>query len=169
MEAQTNFYEQLGVDIFANQKQIKNAYLKKMKEYHPDKYKGNKKKAEEISANINQAYSVLSNPDQKKKYDEDNGFETQRQNILKQKEEEKRQQEKQKQKFENKNRKKQKKKNAKFAKANIKEQHKIVVEKRKAEHMKEKQQKTQTEREKLLFDIAIVALLIILIVVIIFK
>lgn len=48
--------------------QIKNAYRKQAKKYHPDVNVGNKV-AEERIKDINEAYRVLSNPSSKRKYD----------------------------------------------------------------------------------------------------
>ena len=48
--------------------QIKNAYRKQAKKYHPDVNVGNKV-AEERIKDINEAYRVLSNPTSKRKYD----------------------------------------------------------------------------------------------------
>ena len=48
--------------------QIKNAYRKQAKKYHPDVNVGNKV-AEERIKDINEAYRVLSNPASKRKYD----------------------------------------------------------------------------------------------------
>ena len=48
--------------------QIKNAYRKQAKKYHPDVNVGNKV-AEERIKDINEAYRVLSNPTTKRKYD----------------------------------------------------------------------------------------------------
>lgn len=48
--------------------QIKNAYRKQAKKYHPDVNVGNKV-AEERIKDVNEAYRVLSNPETKKKYD----------------------------------------------------------------------------------------------------
>ena len=48
--------------------QIKNAYRKQAKKYHPDVNVGNKV-AEEKIKDVNEAYRILSNPITKKKYD----------------------------------------------------------------------------------------------------
>ena len=73
-----NFYSLLGVSIFASDEEIKSAYFRKIKQYHPDTYQGNKKEAENITASLNQAYSVLSDKVQKAKYDEQFGFDKER-------------------------------------------------------------------------------------------
>jgi curved DNA-binding protein len=63
-----DYYKILGVDRKASQDEIKKAYRKLAKKYHPDRNPGDDKikgKFEEIS----EAYEVLSDPDKKKKYD----------------------------------------------------------------------------------------------------
>ncbi len=63
-----DYYKILGVDKKADEKQIKKAYRKLALKYHPDKNKGNKQ-AEERFKEINEAYTVLSDPEKRKKYD----------------------------------------------------------------------------------------------------
>lgn len=180
MENFVDFYELLGVDIFANQKQIKNAYLEKIKQYHPDTYSGDKNQAEKITADINQAYATLSNAEQKKLYDEQNGFEEKRQTISKQKEKQEKKNQKnnnsKNQTNENNNTKKtstekQKKKTEKNKTKTKKDKTNSNNENVKSQKMmpNETKKDVKIEREKLLFDVAIIALLIILIVVLIFK
>ena len=64
-----DYYESLGVPRTANDAEIKKAFRKLAREYHPDVAK-DKKKAEERFKEINEAYEVLSDPDKRKKYDE---------------------------------------------------------------------------------------------------
>lgn len=64
-----DFYEVLGLDKNANEKEIKKAYRKKAIEYHPDKNPGNKE-AEENFKLVAEAYEVLSNPNKKVNYDQ---------------------------------------------------------------------------------------------------
>lgn len=78
-----DFYNLLGVGIFASQEEIKAGYLKKIKQYHPDTYTGNKKEAEDITASLNQAYAVLSSKEQKEKYDNQFGFAKKREQLKK--------------------------------------------------------------------------------------
>ncbi len=65
-----NYYDILGINQNASQKEIKNAYKKLIKKYHPDIYNGDKSFAEKKTQEINQAYDILSNPETKKDYDE---------------------------------------------------------------------------------------------------
>lgn len=64
-----DYYKILGVDKKATQDEIKKAYRKLAKEYHPDKNAGNKT-AEEKFKQISEANSVISDPEKRKKYDE---------------------------------------------------------------------------------------------------
>ncbi len=64
-----DYYKVLGIDKNADEKQIKKAYRKLAVKYHPDKNKGNKQ-AEEKFKEINEAYTVLSDPEKRKKYDQ---------------------------------------------------------------------------------------------------
>ncbi|RVU54360.1 DnaJ C-terminal domain-containing protein [Anaerosphaera multitolerans] len=63
-----DYYEILGVSKDASAKEIKSAYKKLAKKYHPDLNKGDEKKEEKFKE-INEAYEVLSDPDKKQKYD----------------------------------------------------------------------------------------------------
>ncbi len=64
-----NLYEILGVSETASNREIKSAYKKLVKKYHPDVFKGDKSVAEEKIKEINEAYDTLSNPDLKASYD----------------------------------------------------------------------------------------------------
>lgn len=63
-----NYYKILGLKEDATSSEIKKAYLKKAKEYHPDVCKD--KDAEEKFKKINEAYGVLKNENTKKEYDD---------------------------------------------------------------------------------------------------
>ncbi len=66
-----DYYEVLGVGRDAEAKDIKAAYRKLARKWHPDLHTGKKKKdeAEEKFKQINEAYEVLSNPENREKYD----------------------------------------------------------------------------------------------------
>ena len=63
-----DYYEVLGVDKKASDQEIKKAYRKLAKEYHPDLHPDDKDAKDKFSE-INEAYEVLSDPDKRKKYD----------------------------------------------------------------------------------------------------
>ncbi len=68
MAEKRDYYEVLGLKKGAGDDEIKKAFRKMAMKYHPDKNPGNKE-AEEKFKEINEAYSVLSDPDKKSKYD----------------------------------------------------------------------------------------------------
>lgn len=72
--ADKDYYEILGVDKKASADELKSAYRKLAKKYHPDLYTNasetEKKNAEEKFKEINHAYDVLSDPQKRAAYDE---------------------------------------------------------------------------------------------------
>jgi len=64
-----DYYKTLGVERNASDAQIKSAFRKLARKYHPD-VNPNKKDAERNFKEINEAYQVLSDPEKRKKYDE---------------------------------------------------------------------------------------------------
>jgi molecular chaperone DnaJ len=63
-----DYYKVLGVGKNASEEEIKKAYRKLARQYHPDTNQGDKK-AEERFKQISQAHDVLSDPDKRKAYD----------------------------------------------------------------------------------------------------
>ena len=67
--ASKDYYKTLGVTRGASEKDIKSAYRKLARKYHPDVNPGDKN-AEERFKEIGEAYEVLSDPDKRRKYDQ---------------------------------------------------------------------------------------------------
>lgn len=63
-----DYYEILGVSKNADEKEIKSAYRKLAKKYHPDLHQGDDAAAEKFKE-ISEAYEVLSDKSKRKKYD----------------------------------------------------------------------------------------------------
>src|SRR5580700_1446662 len=68
MPDKPDYYKTLGVGKNASDEEIKKAYRKLARKYHPDQNHGDKK-AEERFKEISQAHDVLSDPDKRKAYD----------------------------------------------------------------------------------------------------
>src|SRR5512143_3516338 len=60
-----DYYKTLGVERAADDKAIKTAYRKLARKHHPDVNKGASERFKEIS----EAYTVLSDPEKRKRYD----------------------------------------------------------------------------------------------------
>ena len=68
MATTANYYDSLGVSKSADEKEIRQAFRRMARKYHPDLNSGDKS-AEEKFKQINEAYEVLSDADSRKKYD----------------------------------------------------------------------------------------------------
>ena len=69
MSAKRDYYEVLGCSKGAADKDLKKAYRKLARKYHPDSNPGNKE-AEQKFKEISEAYDVLSDPEKRKLYDQ---------------------------------------------------------------------------------------------------
>ncbi len=73
MPAVKDPYKVLGVERNASQEEIKKAYRRLARRYHPDRNPGDKQ-AEERFKEIQEAYSILSDPEKRRAYDQGGGF-----------------------------------------------------------------------------------------------
>jgi molecular chaperone DnaJ len=72
MAERPDYYKTLGVGKGASEEEIKKAYRKLARQYHPDRNQGNKQ-AEERFKEISQAHDVLSDAEKRKAYDRGTG------------------------------------------------------------------------------------------------
>src|SRR6266851_3600698 len=72
MADRPDYYKTLGVGKNASEAEIKKAYRKLARQYHPDRNAGDKA-AEERFKEISQAHDVLSDADKRKQYDRGSG------------------------------------------------------------------------------------------------
>ena len=70
MSDKRDYYEVLGVSKTATDDELKKAFRKKAKQWHPDANPNNKKEAEAKFKEVNEAYEVLSNPQKRQMYDQ---------------------------------------------------------------------------------------------------
>ena len=68
-EKKRDYYEVLGVSRDADEAELKKAYRKTAKKYHPDLHPDDKE-AEAKFKEANEAYAVLSDPEKRKRYDQ---------------------------------------------------------------------------------------------------
>jgi curved DNA-binding protein CbpA len=67
-----NYYEVLEISRYANQQEIKSAFRRLARRYHPDR---NSTVSDDIMKNINIAFEILSDPGKRQQYDESLGGE----------------------------------------------------------------------------------------------
>ena len=70
MAEKKDYYAILGVNKNATDDELKKAFRKKAKQYHPDANPNNKEEAEKKFKEVNEAYEVLSDPQKRKMYDQ---------------------------------------------------------------------------------------------------
>ena len=70
MAQKRDYYEVLGVSKTATDEELKKAYRKLAKQYHPDANPDNKEEAEKKFKELNEAYEVLSDSQKRRMYDQ---------------------------------------------------------------------------------------------------
>src|SRR5271165_3111111 len=73
MATRPDYYKTIGVDRQASAEEIKKAYRKLARKYHPDRNPDNKE-AEARFKEISQAHDVLGDPEKRKQYDSGTGM-----------------------------------------------------------------------------------------------
>ncbi len=70
MAQKRDYYEVLGVEKNATDEELKKAYRKLAKKYHPDANPDNKEEAEKNFKEVNEAYEILSDKQKRQMYDQ---------------------------------------------------------------------------------------------------
>lgn len=65
-----DYYKTLGVKRDSSLEEIKKAYLKQIKKYHPDLYQGDEDFAQKKTADLNVIYNTLKDEKLRKEYDD---------------------------------------------------------------------------------------------------
>src|SRR5271169_6202193 len=68
--AKRDYYEVLGLARSASPDEIKSAYRRLARQYHPDVNAGDTKAAEERFKEVSEAYEVLADPEKRRRYDQ---------------------------------------------------------------------------------------------------